>query len=52
LRRVVPLFGNARLVDWHRSSAGHADWFYEDHIHLTPKGAAAYSALILAAATA
>jgi hypothetical protein len=50
IARVVPHFHNARLVDWHRISAAHPDWFYDDGIHLTPEGAAAYARLIAKAA--
>jgi lysophospholipase L1-like esterase len=47
---VVPQFGNATVLDWHGISAAHPGWFYDDGIHLTPAGAAAYTRLIAAAA--
>jgi hypothetical protein len=50
IARIAPRFRNVRLLDWHARSAHHPDWFVEDRIHLTPRGAAAYSALIAAAA--
>lgn len=50
IARVVPKFGNATILDWHAASAKHPSWFYDDGIHLTPRGAAAYSALIAGAA--
>jgi peptidoglycan/LPS O-acetylase OafA/YrhL len=50
IAQLAPRFANVRLLDWHAASAGHPSWFYDDHIHLTPRGALAYSALIAAAA--
>jgi peptidoglycan/LPS O-acetylase OafA/YrhL len=50
IARVVPKFGNATILDWHAASAKHPSWFYDDGIHLTRRGAAAYSALIAGAA--
>jgi hypothetical protein len=47
---VVPEFDNVRLLDWHRISAPHPSWFYDDGIHLTPSGAVAYTQLIVSAA--
>jgi hypothetical protein len=47
---VVPQFRNATVLDWHRLSAAHPSWFYDDGIHLTPEGAANYSRLIVSAA--
>jgi peptidoglycan/LPS O-acetylase OafA/YrhL len=52
IARVVPEFDNARILDWHALSASHAAWFYDDGIHLTPVGAAAYTRLIATAARA
>jgi hypothetical protein len=49
---IVPDFDNVRLLDWHAISASHDSWFYDDGIHLTPTGAAAYTRLIVAAARA
>jgi hypothetical protein len=50
IARVVPKFSNATILDWHAASAGHPSWFIDDGIHLTARGALAYSALIAAAA--
>jgi hypothetical protein len=50
IARLAPHFRNVRLLDWHDRSAGHPGWFVDDRIHLTPDGARAYSALIVAAA--
>jgi len=49
IARVAPRFGNVRLLDWHRLSDGHANWFVDDRIHLTPRGASAYGELVVAA---
>ncbi len=38
----------AVLVDWYAASAGHPEYFW-DGIHLTPRGARAYTDLIAAA---
>jgi len=37
---------NVTLMDWHTYSGGHADWFEKDGVHLKPKGAKAYTALV------
>jgi len=50
IARVAPRFGNVRILDWHRLSDGHANWFVDDRIHLTPRGASAYGELIVATA--
>ncbi|HET8582165.1 MAG TPA: acyltransferase family protein [Jatrophihabitans sp.] len=52
IAKVVPRFGNAAILDWHRESAGHPSWFYDDGIHLTPDGADGYAGLIAALARA
>jgi hypothetical protein len=46
LAQNVPRYANARLVDWHAASAGHANYFWNDGIHLRPEGAHIYAALI------
>jgi len=51
LRRVVPKFANARLVDWNRLSAHHRDWFYADGLHLPPVGQTAFANAVVAAVT-
>jgi hypothetical protein len=43
---VVPQFANARILDWYAASASHPSWFYDDGIHLTSAGAAAYTGLL------
>jgi peptidoglycan/LPS O-acetylase OafA/YrhL len=43
---------NVKLVDWYSFSANKPDWFVSDGVHLTVKGAEAYSKLILNAVTA
>ena len=39
-------FPNAVLIDWHASSDGHPEYFWDDHVHLRPDGAGEYAALI------
>ena len=43
---------NAVLVDWHSASAGRANFFWDDGMHLRPEGAALYARLVAAAALA
>jgi hypothetical protein len=50
IARVVPKFANATVLDWHRRSAHHSGWFYDDGIHLTASGAIAYARMLAAAA--
>jgi peptidoglycan/LPS O-acetylase OafA/YrhL len=52
IAQVASRFGNVTLLDWHRLSAGHPSWFYDDGIHLTPDGALNYTRLIAGAARA
>ncbi len=41
---------NVHLIDWAATCAGHeAEYLYDDGLHLTPEGAAAYQAMIKAA---
>jgi peptidoglycan/LPS O-acetylase OafA/YrhL len=44
--RVAPDFPNVVLVDFATASAEHRDWFVDDGVHLTGKGAAEYAELI------
>ncbi|MBR3226344.1 MAG: acyltransferase [Atopobiaceae bacterium] len=37
---------NVNLIDWHKASEGHNDWFGEDGRSLTTQGAQAYTSLI------
>jgi hypothetical protein len=43
-------YPNAVLADWNAAAEGNPDYFVSDGIHLTPKGARAYSRLIKQAA--
>ena len=43
---VVPDYPNAVLADWYSASKDHPEYFASDGVHLTPKGAHAYSQLI------
>jgi hypothetical protein len=49
IHSVGPRFANVRIVDWFALSGKHDDWLYSDGLHLTPSGAAHYTALIMAA---
>ena len=41
-------YKNAHLLDWHKYSGPHGDWFVADGIHLTGVGAHAYARFIQA----
>lgn len=43
---VAPDFGNVAVADWAAESAEHRDYMVKDGVHLTAKGAAAYTDLI------
>ncbi len=43
---VAPEFGNVAVADWAAESADHRDYMVKDGVHLTGKGAAAYTDLI------
>jgi len=47
---VVPDYPNAVLADWYAASQDHPEYFASDGVHLTTKGARAYSKLIKQAA--
>ncbi len=47
--RVAPDHPNVVLVDFAGAAAGHRDWFVDDGVHLTGKGAREYTELIAAA---
>jgi hypothetical protein len=47
LANGVARYPNAELVDWHRASADHPE-FFQDGVHLQPEGARAYAELIAA----
>jgi peptidoglycan/LPS O-acetylase OafA/YrhL len=42
IARLVPLFGNVRLVDWHAIGQANPDYFVQDGIHLSGIGIHAY----------
>ncbi len=42
----VQKYKNAHLLDWHKFSDSHPDWFVSDGIHLTGAGAANYATFI------
>jgi peptidoglycan/LPS O-acetylase OafA/YrhL len=46
IRRGVERHPGVRLLDWHAATAPHADWLWDDGMHLRPEGAAAYAALV------
>lgn len=47
LAEVVAEHPNTKLVDWHKASAGKAEYFSADGVHLTPQGAQAFAALVV-----
>ncbi len=49
IRSVAQRFDNVRVADWESASAGQRGYFYPDGTHLTPAGAKAYAATIIAA---
>ena len=46
IRRGAERHPGVRLLDWHAATAPHADWLWDDGMHLRPEGAAAYAALV------
>ena len=48
IRAGVARYPNAVLADWQAVSAGRADYFWSDGIHLRPEGARAYATLVSA----
>lgn len=50
LRKVVPDYPNARLMDWNAAVADQSSWLWSDGIHLTPSGGQAYAHLVARAA--
>jgi lysophospholipase L1-like esterase len=46
LAEAATRYPNIVLVDWHTSSAGHPELFWEDGIHLRPEGAKFFAQLI------
>lgn len=47
LEEVVNSLPNTILVDWYRASAGHAEFFAEDGVHLTKTGGETYANLLV-----
>jgi hypothetical protein len=46
IKRVVPEFDNARVLDWDAIAGAHHNWLYKDDLHLKPAGAVAYAKLL------
>jgi len=46
LKKTAKDYPNAVLVDWYAASKNHDEYFAKDGVHLRPKGAAAYAALV------
>ena len=46
LTEGVKRYPNASLLDWNAASNEHAEWFWNDGIHLRPEGARVYVNLI------
>jgi peptidoglycan/LPS O-acetylase OafA/YrhL len=47
--RVVPKFPVASVVNWNKAATSHRGWLYSDDLHLKPKGAIAYTRLLVSA---
>lgn len=47
----VGRYPNAHLADWFGVSSGHPEYFAGDQVHLTQAGAAAYTAMLVYAAS-
>jgi hypothetical protein len=52
IRRIVPRFHNAVVLDWNHIASQHRGWLYSDDIHLRPAGAVGYTNAIAAAVRA
>lgn len=46
LSQGVRRYPNAQLLDWNAASNQHAEWFWQDGIHLRPEGALVYANLV------
>ena len=46
IERLAPDYPNVRVADWATVSAGHRDYMVKDGVHLTWKGAQAYTKLL------
>ncbi|ADY56121.1 peptidoglycan-N-acetylmuramate O-acetyltransferase [Syntrophobotulus glycolicus DSM 8271] len=51
LERAAVSYPGTKLVDWYLASTGHHEYFYEDGVHLTPKGIEVYCQLLQNALT-
>jgi peptidoglycan/LPS O-acetylase OafA/YrhL len=49
IKKIVPKFANARIVDWNAIAGEHPGWLYPDDLHLRPSGATGYAKLIASA---
>ena len=47
LEEVVTSMANTVLVDWYSASAGHAEYFANDGVHLTKTGGETYANLLV-----
>lgn len=46
LQNAVSMYSNVSLVNWYAASAGHADYFEPDAVHLNTSGSQAYADLL------
>ncbi|WP_375106389.1 hypothetical protein AB9L15_11000 [Lysinibacillus fusiformis] len=49
ISEVAIEFQNTTIIDWYAASEGKENYFYEDGVHLKPKGAEYYASIILEA---
>lgn len=47
IARAAKKHKNVHLVDWHKASQGHSDWFADDSVHMNEKGNAQFTRLIV-----
>lgn len=47
LKQYGSSYTNTTLIDWYSASSNHDDYFYQDGVHLTPKGIDVYTSLII-----
>ncbi|MDD9148788.1 acyltransferase family protein [Sporolactobacillus sp. CQH2019] len=52
LQKAVSMYPNVRLVNWYAASAGHADYFEPDAVHLNTAGSKVYADLLAQSITA
>jgi hypothetical protein len=46
IRECATRFDNVRIVEWNLQASAHAEWLYDDVVHLRPDGARAFARLI------